>query len=416
MNRPISPPPTKRQKLSPKPQTQPHPSPPIPPPDPTILRVYSWNINGITPFLPQHQTQNQNQNRITNFFKSKTSSPSNSNPTSTTRSNPASLREFLRHHNWPQILCLQEVKIAKADLKTQNLVRAAVNTSPVPEEKDNGPKYKVHFTLPTDKYTARGPGNNGKFYGVCSILRSDFYSHHVTCVKDVEWDREGRISIIEMEFQYPLSVLNETGTEKQVKKLAIWNIYAVNGTTNPWRSSKTGRVLGTRHDKKLDVHKRIMEDCLSMQQSAYEILLIGDINIAPQRIDGHPKLRTWPEQHSLNRADFNDKFLSPSSSLTSSNQCPPLIPTSKQPNKITFPGIDIYRHTHPTTKKYTYHPRTTPWGTTCDRVDLAIASASLVKEGAIVDCEIWDSEVERGPSDHCPISVDIRLGVKALAL
>lgn len=33
----------------------------------------------------------------------------------------------------------------------------------------------------------------------------------------------------------------------------------------------------------------------------------------------------------------------------------------------------------------------------------------MIEEGEIVGAEIWDSEGEQGPSDHCPISVDIRL-------
>ncbi|TID17906.1 DNA-(apurinic or apyrimidinic site) lyase 2 [Venturia nashicola] len=69
MDRSISPPPTKRRKLSPNPHSQ--PSSPTYLPDNSILRVYAWNINGIIPFLPQ----NHSQKSITNFFKSKTPTP-----------------------------------------------------------------------------------------------------------------------------------------------------------------------------------------------------------------------------------------------------------------------------------------------------------------------------------------------------
>lgn len=175
MNRPISPPPTKRRKLSSNPQPQPQPSPPCLSPDTSILRVYSCNINGITPFLPKFQKP------ITNFFNSKAQSPRNSlstskskttSTTSTTSSENLSLRDFLRRHHWPQVLCLQEIKIAHSDTKTQDLVRDAVN--PSKNEDINEPRYEVFFTLPTDRFNARGPGNNGKIYGVCTILRSDF--------------------------------------------------------------------------------------------------------------------------------------------------------------------------------------------------------------------------------------------------
>ncbi|QDS77567.1 hypothetical protein FKW77_001355 [Venturia effusa] len=431
MNRPISPPPTKRRKLSPNqesPEAQPPCSTPTPNPDDSILRVYSWNINGITPFLPASQKP------ITSFFTTKTASPiSNKNTSGTVVKDSlhhVSLREFLRRHKWPQILCLQEVKIAHSDIKTQNLVRAAVNPSrrgksPTleagdPEEEegegDEGPRYTVHFTLPTDKHNARGPGGTGKVYGVCGILRHDISQSSTLRVRDVDWDHEGRISIIEICLsnlrkphhndddspQKSSTTTVPTPTARKGEKLAIWNIYAVNGTSNIWRDPKTGQVKGTRHDKKLDMHKRMMRECRAMSASGYRILIIGDLNIAPQRIDGFPNLRMYPMQHCINRADFNKRFLGKGDGEVGEDG------GEGREDGEGWEGVDIWRHLHGQERKYTYHPRGVEWGSNCDRVDLAIASRSMVENGEVVGAEIWDSEVERGPSDHVPISVDIR--------
>lgn len=134
------------------------------------------------------------------------------------------------------------------------------------------------------------------------------------------------------------------------------------------------------------------------------------MNIAPQRIDGHPNLRTTPHQHLLNRADFNKKFLDPE-------------------NAAGLQGSDVWRLLKGSERRYTYHPRGTEWGRSCDRVDLAVAGGSLVghehrarkaphdgrgretvrllAQGAIAGTDIYDTELDRGHSDHVPLSVSL---------
>jgi len=170
MNRNISPPPPKRRKtsniaptLAQKPHHDPNTSPP---PNPNTMRIFSWNINGITPFL---------QTPITSYLQAAAT------PRRTPSIPRASLRAFLQRHNWPAILFLQEVKIGARDKKTQDAVRIAVDTRPAyapGSHDDKGPKYGVYFTLPNDPHNARGPRGSGKAYGVCSIVRSDFSSFH----------------------------------------------------------------------------------------------------------------------------------------------------------------------------------------------------------------------------------------------
>jgi exonuclease III len=371
MNRDISPPPAKRRKTaaqtsaSTKRQTLKVPEA-LPPLGANSFRVFSWNVNGITPFL---------QNSITSFF-----------PTSKSRSGgdgipPASLRGFLQRHDWPAILCLQEVKIALTDVKTQDAVRAAVNSRVSTESASDepGPSYEAHFTLPNDPHNARGLRGSGKVYGVCSILRSDLRDKFNVNLRTFDRDKEGRISVVEL----------QSGS----KKLAIFNIYAVNGTDNPYRDPSTGVVRGTRHDRKLKVHRLLMQESMELEEAGWDVLLGGDMNVAPDARDGHPKLRTFPKQHALNRADFHEKLLE-----------------GNEDGKHTgLNGVDVWRKMHGDVRRYTWFSRTKEWGTSCDRVDYFIAGRKAWDKGMIKAAGIMDSEAERGPSDHVPIWVDVEL-------
>ncbi|KAF2622377.1 DNase I-like protein [Macroventuria anomochaeta] len=288
---------------------------------------------------------------------------------------PASLRGFLRRHHWPAMLLLQEVKIATKDIKTQDAVRAAVNASSSANSKE--PAYEAHFTLPNDAYNAKGLRGSGKVYGVCSILRRDLREKYSVNVHTVDWDNEGRISIVKI--------------ARDRQRLAVFNIYAVNGTDNPYRDSRTGAQRGTRHDHKLAFHKALAEECKRWEGNGWDVLLGGDMNVAPDARDGFPKLRMFPMQHVLNRADFHDKLL------------------QGKEGKEGFGGVDVWRRIHGEKRRYTYYSRGREWGTSCDRVDYFIAGrrawdAKMIKDGGILD-----SEAERGSSDHVPIWVDIAL-------
>jgi exonuclease III len=383
MSRDISPPPSKRRKTSPKSSTTtsfPASLPP-PPPSPSTLRIYSWNINGISPFL---------QMPITSFFPTPKPVP--------TQTPPASLRGFLHRHHYPAILFLQEVKISLTDLRTQDAVRKAVNAR-LPSEtptKDAAtvPEYDAHFTLPNDPHNARGPRGSGKVYGVCSIIRRDLFSNsssgngYKANVRPVHWDNEGRVSVVEI--TCPPSLMS--------KKLAIFNIYAVNGTDNPYRDPATGAVLGTRHDRKLAFHRLLMEECVRLEKEGWRVVVAGDVNVAPAVIDGHPKLRIFPRQHVLNRGDFKARFLG--------GECEQ---KGGEVKEETFDGVDVWRELNAEERRYTYYPRSREWGSSCDRVDYAIVGRKVWDEGMVVDAGILDSAAERGPSDHVPIWVDIRL-------
>jgi exonuclease III len=369
MSRDISPPPAKRRKIAspvPSPLEAAAPAPhPLPPLDANSIRVFSWNVNGITPFL---------QKTITSFFPPPTSNK-NEVP-------PASLRGFLERHNWPSILFLQEVKIAAKDTKTQDAVKSAINSRLRSESNadGDGPVYEAHFTLPNDPYNARGLRGSGKVYGVCSIMRTDLRKHYDVNVRSVDWDKEGRISVVEI-----------AGREC---KLAIFNIYAVNGTENPYRDPNTGTVRGTRHDRKIELHRLLMDECMQLERNGWDVLLGGDMNVALDARDGHPKLRTFPQQHTINRADFLRKLLE-----------------FRDKNGVVegLNGVDVWREMHGDERRYTYYSRGREWSTSCDRVDYFVAGRGLWEKEMVKNSGIMDSEAERGPSDHCPVWVDVEL-------
>lgn len=368
MTRGISPPPLKRQKMSgdEAKHIKTSSAPTLEPPEGHAMRIFSWNINGIAPFL---------QTSITSFLK-KRASEANRNI------EPASLRDFLRRHSWPAILFLQEVKIPSSDTTTQDAVRAAIRAKPILKASGSlhEPSYEAHFTLPCDPHNARGLRGNGRIYGVCSIIREDIASRFSAKVRTVDWDKEGRVSVVEL--------------RNKTSKLAVFNIYAVNGTDNPYRDPATGAVWGTRHDRKLAFHRLLMEECLSLEQNGWEVLLAGDMNVAPATIDGHPRLRTFPQQHVTNRADFNEKLLG----------------GKKQADEQVFHGVDIFREMYKTEKRYTYFPRGREWGSSCDRVDYVVVGRRLWDKGMVCQTGILDSEAERGPSDHVPVWVDFNFG------
>lgn len=276
------------------------------------------------------------------------------------------------------MLLLQEVKIANRDTKTQDAVRAAINASLSPL--DHGPKYDAYFTLPTDAFNARGPNRTGKVYGVCSIIRRDLPTSDAVAVRTVDWDKEGRVSVVEL----------TTGPNK----LAVFNIYAVNGTDFSYRDPQTGAPRGTRHQRKRAFQRLLAAECAALQCNGWDVLLGGDMNVAPDERDGWPRLRVFPEEHVRSRADFHAELLGRGERESGDG-------TGR------LRGVDVWREMHGEERRYTYFPRGREWGTSCDRVDYFVAGRGAWEKGLVRDCGILDSEAERGPSDHVPIWVDV---------
>jgi exonuclease III len=182
---------------------------------------------------------------------------------------------------------------------------------------------------------------------LCSIIRSVLsLKFNNTKVWTVDWNREGRVSVVEL--------------DSPALKLFLFNIYAVNGTDKPYRDPSTGAVAGTRHDRKLAFHALLMRECKALEASGREVLIAGDINVAPDVRDGYPKLRTFPPQHVINRTDFLSKFLGRGEGAEDGMN-----------------GVDVWRKMHEDERRYTYFSRAREWGSSCDRVDYVIVSRRL---------------------------------------
>jgi len=360
MDREISPPPLKRRRIASTPVVEQekiahtHGS----------LRPFSWNINGISPFIQQP---------ITSFFTSDKSSP--------TQQTHASLRDFLRRKEFPTLLFLQEVKINPSDIASQKAVSNAVKRSP--SEPETNPDYVTHFSLPHDKHNATGFGR--KIYGVCSIIRKDFADQYVERMRTVDWDAEGRFSVV------------ETKPHVDLPKLAIFNVYMVNGTENPHKDSATGVVTGTRHERKLEVHRLLQEEVCGLERDGFRVIVAGDINVACAPIDGYPSLRTFPHQHVLNREDFLRRFLG----VDGDDKKERALGEEGDSRTPSLGMVDTFRSLHPTTKGYSYYPRGKTFGDSCDRVDMIFCSQPLAAK--CTEADMLATAADRGPSDHVPI-------------
>jgi exonuclease III len=131
------------------------------------FEILSWNINGISHLLPPAQKS------IQSFFQrsSKKGDPPNIDDEAEDEDfgkGDAPLRKFLRRHHFPEIVCLQEVKISSKNEKTRGAVEWAANCQ---GKVDGGKEYKAYFELPRDRYNATGWG--GKVHGVCTLVRED---------------------------------------------------------------------------------------------------------------------------------------------------------------------------------------------------------------------------------------------------
>lgn len=68
--------------------------------------------------------------------------------------------------------------------------------------------------------------------------------------------------------------------------------------------------------------------------------------------------------------------------------------------------IDSFRHLHPLQAGYTYYPRHTEFGRSCDRVDLIMLSRSL--KPCLISAGIMATPADRGPSDHVPLYAELQ--------
>lgn len=319
------------------------------------------------------------------------------------------------------MVSLQEVKIVRADTATQDAARRAANPSVLAsrrsdddetdreEEDAGGPEYDVWFGLPRDKFNARGPGGSGRVYGVCMLVRRDVVEREGMRVREVEWELEGRVLALEIPWAAAGDARTRgAGEETQGEAagqgrrggLVVFGVYAVNGTTLPYREPSTGTITGDRNAHKRRFHAHLRDEVARYEGDGWDVVVAGDMNISRSSLDSYPSQRMGPE-HVANRADFEDNFMNARGALGM---------------------VDSFREMKGEDRKYTYRPTGRVWGAGMDRVDLILCSKSMVEDESgksmeneqktdekwrLVDVDILDTEEERGPSDHVPLYVDL---------
>jgi exodeoxyribonuclease III len=251
-----------------------------------------------------------------------------------------SLQTIFQHYDYPDIFCLQEVRLRKQDRDLIQDAKSAIDG------------YKCNLSLPRDARNVKFRG--GRAYGVATYVKN---SLQIISVRQVDWDKEGRILITELD---PFIVIN---------------VYLVNGTEKPYYDPDTGAVRGTRNDFKRRFNMLLMEECKKLTKP---FIIIGDINISPTKMDSFPRLRT-EASHTLARSEFNEII------------------------KPTLGVVDIFRHLHPNEKKYTWYNKI---GKDAARVDYALVSGSLLEKVEEADIK---AKQESFNSDHVPLFVTIKL-------
>ena len=277
------------------------------------MRLFSWNIENLPRFLR----------------------PAAGTPT---------LAEIVAAWDAPEIVCVQETRIRPRDVE---LVRAMEQALP---------GYACHFSLCDDprNVTYRG----GRAYGVATWVKRRFARSHG---RTLPWDREGRVVVVEL----------------PGKRLAVVNVYAVNGTSRPYFDHELGRVRGDRHAFKRRVNRLVADEARALAARGFRLVLVGDWNISRAAIDTHPRLRT-EEPHARARREFNEEILP------------------------ALDVVDVFRALHPTARKYTWfnrHARRLD----AARVDYALVSRALDVTGADID----ETRAHRFGSDHAPLWIEI---------
>lgn len=280
------------------------------------LRITSWNVAGLAPHLGPQSTR-------------------------------APLNELLPLLQKPDLLCLQEVRLRLRDTESFEHARTALLG------------WSLSYSLADDPKNARFRG--GRTYGVATYARSELES---VSVPSRDWDREGRLAI----------------TLLPAMKLAVLNVYAVNGTDKPYWDHDRCAVFGDRHEWKRRFHDRVVTVARTIASQGLDLLLIGDWNISQARIDTTPRLRT-EEPHATSRAHFQKNLVE------------------------ALDVVDVFRALYPEAKAYSWF-NLRARHLDAARVDFALLSRSRMAD--VIDATIDESALASLGSDQAPIHVVLR--------
>ncbi|CCC09103.1 hypothetical protein SMACR_03068 [Sordaria macrospora] len=387
------------------------------PPSRDSFRIFSWNIDGLKTFLPSLAPYS---GKFTSAFRgaraSRDALKANGSPTADLPSTPtakellgsaSTLRAFLSRHNWPEVLFLQELKISRRKgpffltelLETLNTPLNAADT--VFEDR----AYTLNAVLPRDRQNCTAFA--GYMYGVATIIRKDFARKWVATVREVDWDIEGRVSVVEMRGGPEGQDGDSSSTTKPLALIAIYGLY---GGTRPHLCPETGAVhpiYPTRNHRLLAFNALLLDECHSLEARGFNVVVAGDMNMARGDVDAYPRLRTDPPFYCVHRADFNRKFFGEEDNKRAGAWLGP----GKQDmeKEKCLDAVDVFRAIYGMEKRYTFYSQSNVWGTSCNRVDMVIVSKQLWEDGRVIDTGILNTPQERGPSDHVPIWVEIGL-------
>jgi exodeoxyribonuclease III len=241
----------------------------------------------------------------------------------------------------PDVLCLQELEMRADDADKIERAHAALRG------------YDCFLSLPRDRFNVTYRG--GRAYGVATYVRKSLRAKGYV----PEWDREGRVVIV------------------KVSRIAIVNVYLVNGTSRPWFDPETGERAGDRHSFKRALQRLVLDDAATMR----DVVVIGDFNVSRSKLDVYPRLRT-EEPHGRARKELNDRI-----------------------DELGF--VDAFRALHPTAKKYTWFARGAAARGKVDgaRVDYALVSKSLAPR--VVEADIDESRANTVGTDHAPFWIEL---------
>ena len=293
------------------------------------LRIVSWNIESPNVYLQNVKTSLSSQD-ISSYFteslvkrEARQSSVKGKGRADQASPQSPSLREVFRDHGFPDIVALQEVRALAHDKAAIRALRNAANQpigdndrnkrrrrsisssssdassndvteteSPSSLLDDGGPSYTAHFSLCQSK---KGSGR----FGVAVYVSSTLARHAQYTAREVNWDAEGRVVFL----TFP-----SLG-------LAVISVYALNGSSYPWRDPVTNVERGTRNDRKREFNRLLAEECRKLQQLflkerniCMQLVMVGDWNVSREIRDCFPRLRT-EEPHAISRRMFNDEFM-----------------------------------------------------------------------------------------------------------
>ncbi len=190
-------------------------------------QIVSQNVNTLYPLLQELQASSQQKLNFTKPSPAKRQRRRSSSPPSSSSDdgqpgpeiaattspiikewNPCT--DIITRHQEPHIICLQEVKALARDPPS---LRRAIDL--VTDPAKTGVAGQIHRYVAHSSLSRSLKGRN---FGLTTFVRDDV---KVVEVREVDWDKEGRVMIAELE------------------DLVIFNVYALNGSEYPWVSSNT---------------------------------------------------------------------------------------------------------------------------------------------------------------------------------